>query len=181
MLDRLPLDMVLAESLGDETMMTGLSAVKPSFSSKLNLLESILPRRCEVVVDWECMGVVIMRIALCLMVSMCVGVQYFARVLVSMRFYACCLCFKRSIAPGQCLLRSIFPSINPHTMGNCCGGTAKPPPQHVPGGKSIDKNLKTERLSNWKATGVIALRDANLKACCRVVCRVLLHLLSTST
>lgn len=46
-------------------------------------------------------------------------------------------------------------------MGNCCG-RARHAPQHVPGGKSIDRN-KTQRLANWKATGVIALRDASLK------------------
>lgn len=48
-------------------------------------------------------------------------------------------------------------------MGNCCGG-AKKHPQNVPGGKSIDRT-KTQRLQNWKTTGVIALRDANLKVC----------------
>lgn len=46
-------------------------------------------------------------------------------------------------------------------MGNCCG-LFQSDKQAVPGGKPLLRN-KTQRLKNWQTTGVVALRDANLK------------------
>lgn len=67
------MDMVVTEPLGDDGMaLTGYSA-SSSWSSKLNLFSSILPRRCDVepfVMD--CEGVVMVRwMALFVSMSAC--------------------------------------------------------------------------------------------------------------